>query len=405
MLAVAFVLRAGWGIGKGYLSGDLAALEFPDEQQYWLMANSVHAGEGLRDEFGFRATRMPLYPAMLSLFCGLPYGVVLAKVCHWAMGAAVAALTFSLAGAITTQRIALIAGLIVACDPFLVLSSSLLLTETPFLIAILLLWRLAWTMSLRDSQPSWGRWLLLGLLGSLTVYLRESGAGLFAALLILVMVCRWFDWRALAGACLAVCVVVVSLVPWAARNHSKTGDWCWLTHRAGISLYDGVGPQADGSSDLKDVQQMPAVTGLNGAEWNRYFLRKSYESIRENPARLVGLAWAKMKRMWNPLPNVETYQSPSARLVAGAWSIPIFALALAGMWILPRMTNGVGWRATAFLLLPAVYLSILHCVFVGSIRYRLTAMPMLEILAAATIANILAPAREEEPKEAGNQNG
>ena len=38
-----------------------------------------------------------------------------------------------------------------------------------------------------------------------------------------------------------------------------------------------------------------------------------------------------------------------------------------------------------FLLLPALYLSALHNLFVGSVRYRLSAMPMLEVLAAVAL--------------------
>ena len=66
MFLVALSLRAGWGTYRLAQADDPSALEFPDEQQYWDMAASLMAGEGLKDELGFRATRMPLYPTLLA---------------------------------------------------------------------------------------------------------------------------------------------------------------------------------------------------------------------------------------------------------------------------------------------------------------------------------------------------
>ena len=86
IFAVAVLARAGWGLFALARADDPRALEFPDEKQYWLMAGSVQAGGGLVDEFGFRATRMPLYPAALSLAAGLTNGIIIAKVVQWLVG-------------------------------------------------------------------------------------------------------------------------------------------------------------------------------------------------------------------------------------------------------------------------------------------------------------------------------
>ena len=40
------------------------------------------------------------------------------------------------------------------------------------------------------------------------------------------------------------------------------------------------------------------------------------------------------------------------------------------------------WRALSWLLLPVAYFTLLHLVFVGSVRYRVPVMPLVEILAA-----------------------
>jgi hypothetical protein len=404
VFVLALAARGAWGTWQLVRAENTAALEFPDEDQYWLMARSLANGDGLKDELGFRATRMPLYPALLAPFTQLANGVVVAKVLHWVVGAAVAALTALAAGTMLGPRAGWLAGLLVAVDPFLVFFSSLLLTETLFAgVLVALLWA-AWPIMLpvgRHDAPAeagrpgratgtfYRRWIGVAVLAAIAVYVRESAFGLVLLLLLLMLLSRRFDGRSVVAALITGGAVLMSLLPWAARNRAVTGDWCWLTHRGGISLYDGVRPGATGSSDLGGIKQMPAVRGLAEAEWNRYFLDRSFEAIRDEPGRILRLAGVKLSRMWNPFPNVETYQSSLARVVSAAWTLPTFALALAGAILLPMSDRYVGWRMAFLLLLPALYLSALHSVFVGSVRYRLGAVPMLEILAAVALVALI----------------
>jgi len=390
IFTIALLLRAVWGTFALIRADDPLALEFPDEQQYWRMAVSLRSGEGLTDEFGFRATRMPLYPGALSLVASLKHGIIVAKAIQWGIGAAVAALTAAAGASLFGRRVGVLAGLFVASDPFLVFFSSLLLTETLHLAALVGLWWIAWPILSSASQGgSLRRWIAVGCAAALCVYVRESSAGLVAILCGYVVICRRFDRRSLLGAVLAALVVAAALTPWLVRNHRVTGAWCWLTHRGGISLYDGVGPLADGSSDLADLQQMPAVKGLDEVEWNRYFLRESIDAIRKDPARIIRLAVVKWVRTWNPFPNVETYQSKLVRSISAAWTFPVFALAALGVILLLKEEGKAGVRDAMFLLLPALYLSALHSLFVGSVRYRLSAMPMLEVLAAVALFAIV----------------
>ena len=378
---VALAARAGWGTHRLIRAPDASALEFPDEQQYWSSAVGLWNGQGLRDELGFRATRMPLYPSVLAPFTAYPHGVITAKAVHWLIGAAAAAFTAALATTLFDRRVGVLAGALVALDPFLVFSSSLLLTETPYLcVAIALWWLLA--AAIRSDRVPLRRWLLIGVLGASCVYLRESSLGLYLAGLAFVVCCRRFEPRSTGGVAAAAVFMVASLVPWAVRNRQITGEWRWLTTRAGISLYDGVGPTATGSSDLGDIKQMPAVRSLTETEWNRYFLDESVRAIRGDPVRVVRLAGVKLARTWNPMPNVDAYQSRFVRFVSAAWTMPTFALALLGTILLPIGHGYAGARWAMFLLLPAFYLSLVHSLFVGSVRYRLGAIPMLEVLAA-----------------------
>ncbi len=388
LFVIALLTRSAWGMYRYVQSGEPGRLEFPDEQQYWMMAQSLRDGEGLRDELGFLATRMPFFPSFLALFAPLSQGILLVRIAHWIIGAVGAVLTAGAATVLLGRRVGWLAGLIVAVDPFLVFFSSLLLTETLFVTLLAAFW---WLVApfLRGGPVAGKRWLAVAVISVSLVYVRESALMPLMAALLMTLVVRRFESRTVYGAAFVAVFVATALVPWAMRNRRILGERCWLTTRGGISLYDGVGPQATGASDLGEVKAMPEVRLLSESEWNRYFLQASWDSIRSDPRRIVRLAAVKLARTWNPFPNVGEYQAFSTRLVSACWMLSVYGLAMAGVVLLAIQCRAAGVILTVYLLLPAVSVSLLHCFFVGSVRYRLPAHPMLEILAAVAMIALL----------------
>jgi len=373
----ALTARSVWGTIRFIRAQDPTAFEFPDEQDYWSIAESLARHGQLIGEHGFRALRMPGYPAFLSLFTTRRGGVVGAKMAQWILAALAAPLAAALAAKIGGRRAGLTAGFLVAFDPFLVFFSSLLLTESLVVTALLAVWLVGWSIQRRELPAGFGQWAAVGALAATCVLIRESTLGLCLLWTLFLVARRRFDRRGIGGAMLSGGIVLLALLPWAMRNQRVTGQWCWLTNRGGISLYDAVGPQADGASDLADIKQMDAVAGLDEAAWNRYFLDASYQCIRQDPERMVRLAFAKIRRTWNPFPNVASYQSAFVRLMSAGWTLGVYMLAVIGVIGLRRRAGDA-----AALLLPAGYVLMLHSLFIGSIRYRLVVMPMLEVLAA-----------------------
>ncbi len=199
----------------------------------------------------------------------------------------------------------------------------------------------------------------------------------------------WVLWgsprrrSAVIGMTLLWALLIASLMPWAARNHHLTGRWTWLTNRLGISLYDGLGPQATGASDLGEIKNSPTVRGLDEVGWNDYFLRESWTALTADPGRCLKLATIKLGRTWRPWPAAAGHSQPVQRIIGGIWTVAILLLALWGLWALP-----VSWHTLCGLLFPVIVLTALHMVFVGSVRYRLPAMPLIEILAAGGLVHL-----------------
>jgi hypothetical protein len=99
-----------------------------------------------------------------------------------------------------------------------------------------------------------------------------------------------------------------------------------------------------------------------------------------NPGRVAQLAVVKFARIWNIWPNEAALRNWLFRTVLTVAYLPVLVLGLWGIW----RTAGRGWPYV-MCLLPAVYFTALHTVFVGSIRYRQPALLVLMVPAAGWV--------------------
>ncbi|MCG3137627.1 MAG: hypothetical protein HJJLKODD_01476 [Phycisphaerae bacterium] len=354
----------------------------PDEVQYWQAAESLASGEGLEDELGFRAGRMPLYPAYLALFAhgssGRLWALVIQAVFGSLAGGWIALLMRQLtADHPQTKWLAIIAGLCTALDPFQVYFSRFLLTETFFTAALCgLYWWCRPMMSAAAPVPL-SRWVGAGVWMALAIYLKPSVVWFGPLLAVTMFLFCNSRKKVILGIICSSATVLLLLVPWAWRNEQLLGRWVWLTTRRGISLYDGVHPHATGASDLGKIKLLPDVRQLSELEYDQYFQTASLTYIRREPGRIVRLAGIKFLRTWSLWPNAEGYRAGWMRWIAGSWMVLLLSSLVAGL-----VRWRAAWRMLLWLLLPVIYFTLLHMLFVGSVRYRLPVMPLVGMIAA-----------------------
>ncbi len=136
---------------------------------------------------------------------------------------------------------------------------------------------------------------------------------------------------------------------------------CWV----GASLYDGISPEADGSSAMEFVDA-PDVRALGEVEQDRTFRDRALAFARAASGAVVQLAAIKLGRFWSPWPNADTLRNRGVALASAVVTVPVFALIAVGVWDRRR-----DFRALALLAGPLLYFCGLHLVFVSSIRYRI----------------------------------
>jgi 4-amino-4-deoxy-L-arabinose transferase-like glycosyltransferase len=369
---------------------------FGDSEGYWELARAIARGEPYAyGPENYRIFRTPGYPAVLAglfLVRGEPpvfWGRVVSAVLGTAAVGGVAALAWLLFDA----RTALVAAAIAAVYPEAVAAGAFILSEAPFtplMLLHLILWTLAWRAERTSDRAGWS--LAAGLAGGLSTLMRPSWL-LFVPFAGLIGLALGPDRRKQATVSSLMLVgLALTMTPWWVRNYLVAGRFVPTSLQVGASLYDGLSPTATGASDMRFVPQFVAQQRADddegGAAADGLFEDRLDQRMRDaslawaadHPGRVARLAMIKFLRMWSPLPNAAEFQSTMLRLILAASYVPVIALAIAGAWRFGR-------RDWPYLLcvLPAVYFTCLHVVFVSSIRYRQPAMLALIVLAAAVL--------------------
>jgi 4-amino-4-deoxy-L-arabinose transferase-like glycosyltransferase len=370
---------------------------FGDSESYWALARSIAEGRPYRfGENGPQVFRTPGYPLVLAplflLYAEEP-PTMAARLLGAVLGTATVACVGALAGTCFDGRTAFVAAALAAIDPGAVAMSVFLLSEAPFcplMLLQLLAWTKAWRAEHRRTVLLWA--IAAGIAAGAATLMRPSWL-LFTpfALILAIAFSRARRRHAELGLAMIV-ALVATMAPWWVRNYAVTGHFVPTSLQVGASLYDGLSPHATGASDMRHVDEfarryrasLPPQERTSGAGWEVALDRRLRDAaVRwalENPGRALELAWVKFVRIWNIWPNAAEFQSWRLRLIVAAGYAPLLVLGLWGAWRwAPR-----DWPYS-LCIVPAVYFTLLHMIFVGSIRYRQPAMLALIVLAAAVL--------------------
>ncbi len=366
---------------------------FPDSESYWTLAGAMAADQPY--QYGdAKIFRTPGYPWLLSwLFHGTQEPRVLTA--RWlgaVMGGATTAVTMCFAALAFDRATSLVAGIMVALYPGAVATSVFVLSEAPFML-LMMLQLLLWWMAFTSDRLLRRLWLsaLAGGCAAAAVLTRPSWLLFVPFALAVVAVLFLHRGKQLVITAVTLATMVLCLLPWWARNYALTGHFVPTTLQVGASLYDGWNPQATGASDMShgdallEREQSHATAGQEMTEFERDRLLRdaALQWAGQHPGRALQLGLTKFVRMWNIFPNADEFQSTTIRLLLLLTYVPLMALAAVGAW-----RQRARWQ-TWICLLPAVYFTLLHIVFVSSIRYREPAMLGMIVLAASVVSAIV----------------
>jgi 4-amino-4-deoxy-L-arabinose transferase-like glycosyltransferase len=344
---------------------------FPDTSKY------IAAGRSLfRTGLITHHNLMPLYPILAFLTGG---GLFL-KLLDIALSTATIWLIYSLSlDWFNSKGGALISALLAALYPFFIFYSVSRLTETSYLFLLVL----SFLLLHRKKYLAGSVFLVLSIL------LRPT-LDMLAPLLILAF--SWIVHRAPWKQTLkrlAIYLVVYALLmsPWWYHNFVKYGRFVRLNLGDGIVLYSGNNPlnRSGGGIGGVDVELSQFNVIKDPFEKNAAMKQAARQYIQENPARFIRMAGVKFLRFWRLWPYADEYTD--WKFVAA--SILSYGLVLLLSVIFFVFFSRKALRSVVPPLLLIAYLTVVHMVTIGSIRYRLPLEPFLIVFAGYALARLV----------------
>ncbi len=425
-------LILGIGVGLRVMLALVHPFWFEDSHDYDVLARAIVEHRSYVVD-GHAAVRMPGYPlfvAAIYAVCG--YSVKAVLVVQSVLGGATGLLVYLLGRKLVGGRCGLIAAGLLAVDPLSVGFSAAFLTEALFtFLLVFALWAMTAFVSLmvtprsderghplvwENPKSPWGRIVVgllfafflaampfeLGVLWTTMVFVRAS---VLWCLPLLVLCSIWMTGRRNSG---AIYILIFSWIVgmcfvgmWVLRNYQEFDRWPIMTTLEGISLYEAVYPEADGGPRQNKIALPAEMAGMNDAERDQEWSRRAWGYIRSDPLRIAPLAVVKVGRTWSPWFNAEGFSARPIQWAMGLWYIPLLILAAMGVVATFGNTLKRELRTWVLLLIPVVYFTGVHALFLGSVRYRVPLEPIICIFAALGLLKVGKWVRRGKPQGGG----
>ncbi|HOW89695.1 MAG TPA: glycosyltransferase family 39 protein, partial [Elusimicrobiales bacterium] len=348
---------------------------------------------------GPTAVRPPAYPFFLAgvyRLAGHDYGA--ARAAQALLGVLLVWMLMRIAGRLSEKPVVpVFAGAAAAFYPFFIYYDNQLLSDSflTFSMTLSLLAFIRW----KERPLSWGRAILCGLAFALTALVKTP-------------MLPWALWILLAEAVLSreadargprlrrVLAVGLALsLPlalWAARNRRSVGSFS-LDNHGGFTLVSTIIYHQQtkagvfGDSVRNDPFFLEAAE-LPETERERYYYGAARRFISEHPGRYIRECAVRFKDLWRFYPRTDVgFREGTSRLVVVSLLTEPF-LVLCGLFSL-------------FFLLPArrlmypaplavLWLTLLHTLITGQMRYRLPLMPFLILGAAYLVPLVMKRSRD-----------
>ena len=347
---------------------------FPDAGAYRTMGIELFSGDLVSNHI-----YMPLYPILTYMAGSESAQIMIDIILSVIMIYIIYALSMQL---FNNKASALIAALISALYPHFIFYSVSGLTETFFTVLLLFSF-----LSFYKNQ-----FILAIVILALAVLTRPT-LDLINPLLVFIFsffVFQKGNKQSIKYVFVYILVYLTLMTPWWFYQHNKYDDFVRLTLADGIVLYSGnnsmnvTGGGVGRRNGVSDADLRIFNNIKDPIERNNAMKADAFNYIIDHPAHFVKMAAIKFVRFWRLWPYTEHYQQ---------WYIVASSLLSYGVVLILSIGFVIKNSKAKFLLLLPIfilimYLSAVHMVTIGSIRYRFPLEPFLIIFASSYVVDL-----------------
>ena len=372
ILAAAILIRIPVAL---YMADHITVLPgIQDQVSYDALARSILDGRGYsftEKWYPFTPANTPtahwsfIYPLYLAVVYAITgYHPLAARLIQGALGGAlICYLVYLIGRRVADEITGLVGAALAAVYGYFIYYNVALMTETYFIVCVLLALHLG--LELKE-RPTLRRWIGLGLTLGLAALLRQT------ILIFIPFLLLWLVWELRNSGVrwwhFAVPIVMMSLLiaPWTIRNYVVYHQFLPLNSNAGYAFYASNNPTmgTDWSNDKVVVPVPDELAGQNEAEMNQALTRKGVEFILADPKRYVLLTLDKTLEYFKFWPSSDS--SPISnlnRVLSFGLYLPFM---LSGLYL-----SFARWRNFVVLYLFMVIHTGIHLLTWPAPRYRL----------------------------------
>ena len=372
-------------------------------QEPSVIAANINAGFGfVYPQYGamYYALKEPGHIALLAVLTrtfgdrDLPILIL-----QWSCGVAVAILTAVFTRRLTGDATAgLVAGVLVATNPFLVYYDSLLVHSLSLDMLLFVATTAATIWAADDARRGWRRVVLAALITGLALWQRSllffGNVGTWGAS---ILVAHGARRRQVGRALVWTAIALLLVVPWFARNRVVVGRWLFTSDFAHV-LWLGNNPLSNGTYSDGDGERIyyradPAfharIDGKSEVEQMEVFLDAVGTFVREHPGQAASLVLRRVVAFVWFAPNIGAEYRQWQVGAYVVWYTALLVLGVAGAIRLWRGADATLRRRLTLLAGAVAGIVALHAVVAINMKHRVPLEIVLAGCAGAYLAGAL----------------